>query len=489
MGISKNYKRRCVLIIKQKTNLQFYGGSYVALIPTLVFIVLTSIFTLKWKFFSLKALVVAALIGLLIGFLLTKNKQQYWKTMISGLTKFGNAKLIFVFMIIGVFTKLLIVGKIGAGFIWLSLFLGIHGATFTILAFLGSGIIALGVGVPFPALFASVPIFYTPGILLGANPAILCGAIIGGVHLGDALAIHSQLTYATSEGQTNNDNFTTANIKYILNQRTPWMIIIGAVTIVLLLLFGGTNEKILSLTQLHAFSNIKGLLMIIPIIIVVIIGFKTKDILTSLSFGIFAGVVLGIITGLISFNDIVNINYKDPSNLSGFVFDGIYSMVDISLTTIFLFGLISIMNDSQVIELICKKVTKNQFIKSQMGGELIILLGMGLVDILLSGCDLPAILLFSDVSNKIGHISDISSERRVILLISISASITSIIPINSVYVMGTVGLISQMKKINTFLTIPTPSTICIGSFFCWILTIYCLIWIFAGIGRNEKQSM
>lgn len=75
-------------------------------------------------------------------------------------------------------------GKIGNGFIWLSLNLGIRGSAFVVFSFLASAVISMGAGAPIAALFAVIPIFYPPGILLGASPAMLTGALISGISSG-----------------------------------------------------------------------------------------------------------------------------------------------------------------------------------------------------------------------------------------------------------------------------------------------------------------
>lgn len=84
-------------------------------------------------------------------------------------------------------------GKIGNGFIWLSLNLGIRGSAFVVFSFLASAVISMGAGAPIAALFAVIPIFYPPGILLGASPAMLTGALISGIFFGDALSPSSQV--------------------------------------------------------------------------------------------------------------------------------------------------------------------------------------------------------------------------------------------------------------------------------------------------------
>ena len=60
-------------------------------------------------------------------------------------------------------------GGIGDGFIWLSLKLGISRSGFVVFSFLASAMVSMGAGAPIAAMFAVIPIFYPPGILLGSQ--------------------------------------------------------------------------------------------------------------------------------------------------------------------------------------------------------------------------------------------------------------------------------------------------------------------------------
>ena len=79
-------------------------------------------------------------------------------------------------------------GGIGDRFIWLSLKLWGFPSGFVVFSFLASAMVSMGAGAPIAAMFAVIPIFYPPGILLGANPAMLAGALISSIFFGDAIS-------------------------------------------------------------------------------------------------------------------------------------------------------------------------------------------------------------------------------------------------------------------------------------------------------------
>ncbi|MCB6543757.1 hypothetical protein LI170_16635, partial [Desulfovibrio desulfuricans] len=67
--------------------------------------------------------------------------------------------------------------------------------------FLVSSLISMGAGAPIAALLAVVPIFYPAGVLMGADPAILTGAMLSGIFFGDALSPSSQVIHTTIASQ------------------------------------------------------------------------------------------------------------------------------------------------------------------------------------------------------------------------------------------------------------------------------------------------
>lgn len=471
---------------KKACRLEFYGSCKMAILPILLYIFLSAFFAVFYQYYSMRALVFSAFIGLLVGFLFVKNKAKYWDAVISGLSQFGNAKLIFTFLLIGVFTKMLTFGKIGNGFVWLSTQMHISGSLFVVFAFLASSIISLGAGAPIAAMFAVVPIFYPPGILLGSEPAVLLGALLSGVFFGDALSPSSQVINTTIDTQKDGETQETADLQTVLKERTPWLLLIAVIAMVLFYLFGGaeTGQMANHLALLADFSDSSGLWMLVPVIVLLVVSFKTKNLFLGLPIGILTGLVVGLVTGIFSWQDIVLVN-AEATQISGIIFDGIYSMVDIVISTILLFGMISVAVEGGVLTLFCDWVLSKRIFCSTKGAELVLVLGTGIVNIFLSGCVLPAILLFGHIADTIGQRSGIPPGKRVYLMTGIATSVTAIIPVNSAFVMGAITLINEMPDILPQSVVPSPFAIFSSSYYCILLTVVCFIWIFAERGKKK----
>ena len=95
--------------------------------------------------------------------------------------------------------------------------------------------------------------------------------------------------------------------------------------------------------------------------------------------------------------------------------------------------------------------------------------------------------MFGDMADRIGQESGIPPERRSILLTANATNFSSIIPINSAFVMGSVTIINEMVQNHSYLPHVTPFEIFCCSFYCLILTGICVFWVATGIGREPGE--
>ena len=94
--------------------LKFHMHQEFAVLPIVLYVLLSGIIMICFHYYSMKALILAAVLAILIGFLLCADKAHYWDAIVHGLAQYGNARLI---MSHGdrYLSKLLAVGQIGSG--------------------------------------------------------------------------------------------------------------------------------------------------------------------------------------------------------------------------------------------------------------------------------------------------------------------------------------------------------------------------------------
>lgn len=466
--------------------LKFYGRQEFAILPIVLYVILGGAIMIITHCYSMKVLILAAVLSIFTGFIFCKNKREFWCSVVRGLGQYGNARLILIFMVIGIVSKLLVTGGIGGGFIWLSTNLGLHGGSFVVFCFIGCSIISMGAGAPIAALLAVIPIFYPAGIMMGANPAILIGSMMSGIFFGDALSPSSQVIHTTIASQHDAKTHKSADLLETMKERLPYIAAAGILSAVIFLLTGGNGGGNGDIAQAQALSNVKGLFMLIPILVMLIICFKTSDLFVGVSGGILTGIVIGLVTGVFQLQDLIMID-SQAQQVHGVFFDGVSSMTDIILSTILLYGLIQIAVEGGMMRKCCDFLSSRKLIQSATGAEAIIAAGVGIVNILLAGCVLPSILMFKDVADEVGQKADIPASRRSILLTAMATNVTAIIPINSAFVMGAVTVIQEMAAKNSILPLVTPFQIFISSSYCLILTVICIAWV-CGLGRKKEKS-
>ena len=192
----------------QEKRLEFRGGLLVALIPFLLFIVFCIIFFVVLQYYEMIALALGAIVSLIIGSLFSKKWSDYWDAVIAGMSQSLINTLALIFLVVGIFAKMMAASGVADGFVWLGIQMGMHGSLFCAFAFLISALIASATGTSFGTIFSCFPILYPSGILLGASPVFLAGAILSGAMLGDNIAPISDTTIASAGSQSFRDGKT-----------------------------------------------------------------------------------------------------------------------------------------------------------------------------------------------------------------------------------------------------------------------------------------
>ena len=122
--------------------LEFVGGNGVSLLPFIVFIVIT----IGLSFINaadLNMMIASGVIGLIVGMLFCKNKDQYWDVVLEGLGDKMAMTAVLIWLVVGIYGTILRQGQLVEGLVWLSVKLHLSGSAFCVAAFLFSAAFAL----------------------------------------------------------------------------------------------------------------------------------------------------------------------------------------------------------------------------------------------------------------------------------------------------------------------------------------------------------
>lgn len=287
--------------------LEFRGGRAMALVPFVLFIVVTIGLSFA-NFQDINAMVTAGMIALLIGMIFCRNLEDYWEVVLKGLRSKVAMTAVMLWLVVGMYGAILKSGHIVEGLVWLSVKLGLSGAVFTVCAFVFAAMFAVATGSGFGTISTMCFILYPAGILLGCNPAVLAGAILSGAAFGDNCAPVSDTTIIAATSQEYKYIDGTASIGGAVKSRYKYVLIAGGIAIVLFLIFGGSGGVIdpaEAETLLSQYQRPMGLLLLIPTCVVIVMAVKGINIFACLGTGSVLAIIIGLAAGLFKISDLI----------------------------------------------------------------------------------------------------------------------------------------------------------------------------------------
>lgn len=470
----------------ERKNVEFRGSIVMSIIPMLILLAFCISYFIIFRVFDMGALALGGFIGLLVGALFTKTYGQYWDAVMRGIGSPVSVAIVVILLVIGMFSKLMAVSGVSQGFVWLADQIGMQGGIFTAFTFVATCLVASATGSSIGTLFTAFPVLYPAGILLGADPGFLAGAILSGAIFGDNLAPISDVTIASTSTQTYANREGTADIGGTVAYRLKYALIAGTVSTILFAVFGGGGVAGTGAEEiLEASMNVSGLIMLIPVVILLIVAIKTRDIFKSVTAGIISGIVMGLAVGVFTVRDIFSIT---DGHVTGFLYDGFSGMIGICLFCISLFGIMGVLNESGMMASIIRSFCSSKMARTKRGTEILIALGSTITTILLGGVTSASVLTFGPVVNELGAAHKIHPYRRANLLSGYANGFAAIIPFISAFVFITSVVVAPLREQYTYIPAINPVDIFKGCFYPMILFFVLTYSIISGWDRKYESE-
>jgi len=461
---------------------KFHGGKFMSLIPLAIFIFFCVLFFVVFKVFEMEALATGGFIGLLVGSLFAKDWKNYWQAVLDGVSDPMNAVLMMILIVVGIFTALMARSGVAQGFVWLGNMIGLTGGLFTAFTFIATCVIATATGTSIGTLFSAFPILYPSGILLGANPLTLAGAILSGAIFGDNLAPVSDTTIASAATQQYQNKEGSADIGGVVASRFKYAITAALISMVLFFIFGGGGSVGSGAEEILAtYSNPKGLIMLIPVAILLYVAIKTRDIFIALTWGIVSGSVVGILFNIISFSDIIML---EEFVFSGFIYDGVRNMMGLVLFSISLFSLIGLLKASGTMDAVIEGLSTSKMANSVAGTEAVMALGVMFSGLTLGAASGPAIIMFGPIANRLGQEKNLHPYRRANLIDGFANTIPTVLPFISAFIFIVLTVVQGLQGEYSFIQDISPIQIAYSSFYPLVLFVVLSYSVISGWGRE-----
>lgn len=417
---------------KQEERLEFLGGWGMAFVPVVIFLGFCVLYFVIFKAFEMYALAMGAFVGLLAGALLTKKGQyeKFWDSVYKGAEE--AVPIGILLLIIGMFGALVKATNISSGFVWLAEKCHVSGGVFTMFVFFAVCVIATATGSSIGTMFTCFPIFYPAGLLLGSSPAVLAGAIVSGAIFGDNLAPISDTTIISAATQEYSNRPGTADVGGCVATRLKYSLVAAAVSCVLFLIFGGGGVAGSGAEEILAENmNPSTLVMLIPVAVMLLVAVKTRNIYKAITVGIFLGTAIGLVSGLISFGDVISIRDGAPA---GFLTDGISGMMATVVLVISVYGIMGVLSAAGVLDRITDGILNSRLGQTDRGAELAMMIGISLTTLFFGGVTSASMATFGKIQNEIGKRCGLHPYRRSNLLDGFANAIVLNVPFLSVFV-------------------------------------------------------
>lgn len=456
-----------------RQKLKFHGGIGMSLIPVAIYVFFCMVLFIGFKAFNMEALAVGGFLALLVGGIFCTSYSDFWESAIKGISSITAVSVVVILLLVGMFSALIKLCGLSGGFVWIANAVGMKGGIFVAFTFIATCIVSTATGSSIGTMFIAFPIFYSAGILLGTNEMMMAGSIVSGAIFGDNLAPISDTTIASASTQQFKSG-KPADIGGVVSSRIKYSAVAGLISILIFAIFGGIGGTYQG-GSIDAASNPVSLIMLIPVILMLTVSTKTRNIYQGILVGLATGTIVGLIAGLFTPAQIFS---NDAANNAavGFLVDGINNILPTCALVISVFGIMGVLSDAGMLDLIAEKILNSKMAGSTKGAELICMIGISVTTILLGGVTSASILTFGPILNKIGTAKNIHPYRRANLLDGTANSLPSIIPFMSVFVF-----------IGSALTGLSPVVVAGGTVYAFVLFLVFLVAVLTGWGCQKEE--
>lgn len=377
-----------------------------------------------WGAIDINLLVGVGISAILVGTFLTKEKGTYWETVFEFMGSKTAMTATLLWLIVGVYGNILKEGHIVEGLVWAAHQLDINATGFTLVVFLFSSLFAVSTGSGFGTISAMSLTLFPAGIALGADPALLGGAILSGAALGDSIAPVSDTAVIAATTQEYADGKESADIGGTVKKRLPLALTALAVALIAYGITGGFHTA----TSIAALDNTsehpQGLALLIPTLVVILLSFRKVNIFVALAVGLAVAVGIGLTFNLFTLGSLICV---ENGKVGGAIVEGIGGMANICILLMVVVSLSGLIIRSGGMDGITGSLNAH-VIRSPKGAELAIFGLVSIAGILIAAVNTIANICIAPFVNSIGKQHGLHPYRRATLLATVICTFPFVLP-------------------------------------------------------------
>ncbi len=459
------------MISENNERVEFRGGLLGLTLPFAVLFI-----GIMWLALSGKALPMAfwvpTLFSILAALLLAKKPADCARAIISGMSSEMVAIMLMAWFLAGITAQLLKATGLIQGLIWLSLSVGLKGAYFPLVTFVIGCLLSTATGTAIGTVIALGPILYPVGVALGANPPVMVAAIVCAAYFGDNIAPVSDTTIASAYTQG-------TDVPRVVKTRLKYAFIAAGLSCVLFVVFGGGGETLPAGAPFAKELSPDGLIMLLVPALLITLMFREVHLIVALIFSGAFGILLGIVSGLLSPASLLVIN-MDQFTVGGIIADGINSLMDIAVFAFLLMGLVGLLERGGFLEMVTERTER--FTKTPRSAELMITALLIIMNLLTVASTIVIIMAGPLAKKVLVQKNAVSPERSANILDAVSAGAMCLIPYGFGPLLAYMFAGSSGAAVNFSLLSTIPYM-----FHGWALLAVMLFSILTGWGRDRTE--
>ena len=348
--------------------------------------------------------VLAFFAALLTGVVFAKDEKAYGEALVYGLSKPMFAVIVLAVILAAVSGRLISASGAVQTIAAYVVAAGFTGKLFVAAAFLITCLLAFATGTSVGTYFVVIPILFPVGVMAGAAPEYMIGAIVSGAAFGDNLGPISDTTIASSATQH-------ADLGTVVKTRMRYSLPAAAGALILFLLFSGTTEGGSAAGTADDPANPLSLIMLVVPVVIIVLCMLRKHLITALSCGILSGIAAGLISGIYRVEDLIA--FPGGFSVSGAVIEAITGTAGTMAMLIGVFSLLGVLERSGFFEDVGALLAR--LAKKERSTEATIVLSVGILS-MVTGVISVAIVALGDLINEIGNKAGVNRYRRANLM-------------------------------------------------------------------------
>ena len=452
----------------------FYGGAWAGLVPLGVFLALVLGLVVAGAP-TTEAMIVCAMIGVTTGMFFARDYGVYCERVFSLMANRVATVAIVCWLWAGAFSGILGMSGLVEAIVWLGSSAGVSGAAFVVVTFVCSAAFAVCVGTGLGTVIGFTAVMYPAGIVLGADPALILGAIVSGAAFGDNLAPISDTTIVSAATQE-------TDVPGVVKSRLKYVLLCAALTVVGFLFVGGEAANV-SAADAEAIiaetADPAGLPMLLPPAFVFIVAVAGYHFLAALAVGIVSACVIGLVFGVFPASEIFAIG--EDGTTTGALIDGAMGLVPTAILTLLLVTAIGILNESGFVEAMMKWLERS-FAKTVRGAEGVII-ALTTVTNLAVSVNTVAMITAGPLANELRKRHNIHPYRSANLMDTVSCSFPYILPYSAV-TLAAIATQQQVVQRYDFVSVVPWEQYAGYAFYAVLLFPIMVVCVLTGFGRR-----